>query len=590
MRAKKQNWTLFALAAVLIACLVVGVFMLLKVKAREDETTAKIRKAMNVPQTSVHNKNHDLAEQYVNNINDLLTTVFAKWNSDSEALTELSLFAINLMEFVIANGEQEIPSYMSVVRKIVESLKNELKNKPFTKTRIPWGENWFPFSVHVTRLFILFQYYGNDTALGYECHKQIIRIIPEIGISLRPLSRPHKKLNLFYMTVSRLCSNYMYDIAQYEKDIQTTRFQELKEYLLFKPMNTYVVNEGFYKDDSCIYSENVASYALLKLYDNFHDRVYRALGFTTGLSEAATRLLPKILHPKIKAVPLGLFGRTGDLISYRQYPLIFQSTGIFIAPFIGFGVFKTNDILFYVRVQRPNIVAYQIKKGEGSKDLALGWVQMRKIYHLRDTHLETYKKEMTWNTLKEQPGLLTFKDHQQDNNDPNIFKEDEVEEFQGFWSENVNSFIGQVNENETEMDKKLLFWRNSYKFYKAYKNKEVAITEVAVVTSKGIQAHYEINNQSKEDLRFNYKDLKYDWQIMSVNDSNTEPFHTVPKDTSKFKWKMLTEKQDYKVNFESDTMSFKFLEKNYTVKVKDKNERYELNDGTNSKIFYAKPT
>ncbi|KAG6558544.1 putative envelope protein ODV-E66-6 [Microplitis demolitor] len=579
MIGKKVKIIGIVVAVILIIGGVTAVIILTRKSLPDPETVKKIRRGLKVGSSTISRNHLDIIEKFDEDAANFPSNKFPGWDTTEEQLKELTLFAISLLELNVTND------YMSkcllVVKSIIKSIisKLELTNGPLI--RFPWAENWYPFSVYVTRLFSMYEYLGDDSDLQKKCHYQLKRITPYLGISFQSTKKGE---NLFYVAVPRLCSNYLSEPELFINDQADRQFTELKRYLEFPIITTNDIKEGRYADGSWIYSGNVASYVELRKYDEYYERMYRLLGFSTGLEDAAKSILPKLLHPSIPFLPLGLVGRSGKVYNYKKYSNITSKIGVFVMPFMGFGVFKTQDFLFYVRVQRPGIAAFQSKKFNSSSsavntnDLGLGWVQLRKLYRNNYARNSNKITDFTWEKLKEQPGLLYFIDNSLD--PLNVFAvtgEDQTKSFQTNQT-TLNSYIGQLNAHSMDISEKVLFWLNIYDFDDVYKN-GCKVTEAAIVTDQGLQAYYIIENHTNTDMKFICKDDQTDWEFKINKVEATNNYHQVPADSvTKFHWQVLHSDIDYDVKYNKDLMTFSFRGKNYTINVNTPNKTYTVKE------------
>ncbi|XP_057340322.1 uncharacterized protein LOC130677545 [Microplitis mediator] len=577
---KKVKIIGIVVAVILIIAGVTAVAMLMRRSLPDPETVRKIRSAMQVGPSYIskaHQDNIDRKRAIANFAND----AFPEWTTKEEEFNKLTLFAIELLELNVTRDALSL--CRSIVESIINSIISRLQLIPGPLTAIPWGKNWYPFSIYVTRLFVTYEYLGDDSNLKRKCHDQLIRITPYIGVSFQSTREGE---NLFYMAVARLCSNYLFEPDQFIKDQSDPQFKKLEAYLEFPIVKTNEVKEGRYPDGSWIYSENVASYAEARKYGEFYDRLYRIFGFPSKIKEGAESIFPKLLHPKIPYLPLGLVGRSGKVVNYKRYPnMTISETGVFVMPFMGFGIFKSPHFLFYVRVQRPGIAAFQAKKFNGDEieknpnHLGLGWVQLRKLY--RNNYATRTDKivEYTWKNLKIQPGLLTFADNEV--NFLEVFNVPDGKKPKSFMTkrETLKSYIGQLNADSEDISKKLLFWLNIYDFDDVYTG-GCEVTEAAIVTDQGLQAYYIINNKTGKPLKFICKDEQTEWKV-KINDSElSENFHNVPASlTTEFSWRVLqSDDIDYKVRYVRGVMTFKFQTKEYKIEASPLSGTYVVKD------------
>nr|QBB02024.1 putative envelope protein ODV-E66-7 [Cotesia chilonis] len=419
------------------------------------------------------------------------------WDQSTDQLKKLALFAIKLLDFWATYGRKKSRNYPEITESVVTQVVKKLKQSDMSK--VPWGDNWYPFSSLVTRMLVMYEYVGDDPQLKRACHDQVIRIIPSVGTTHEfPDSDDFNTMNILFTAVPRLCSNYMFNLNAYNVDIKTSAFIKVQKFLSFEDIKVDQPQTGVYRDLSWIHFTNVATYELLFGLYNFHWRAYTALGHTNRIRKLAEAIIPKILHPQIPYRPFGLSGRNGDIYNRVTYwDLVPNSFGVHIMPYIGFGVFKTPDFLFYVRVQRPGIAAYVTNSFETEKIFALAWMQLPKLYFRNYKSFLDYDATLTGKSLMDSPGLLLIKDEDYSSNvlspsNKNL-KAYHVDDG------SIDSFIGTVRSSK---ERDAIFWKNKYKFSLIYGN--CTITEIGMVWDTTVSFRLEFDNQSNNKLVYRY--------------------------------------------------------------------------------------
>ncbi|XP_053594451.1 uncharacterized protein LOC103580756 [Microplitis demolitor] len=410
--------------------------------------------------------------------------------------------------------------YLEVVDDLIKRIDKKLGGPVPDRRMTPWGSNWYHCSISLTRMLAMYEYIGKDKGVMDICHRRIIQITPRLD---RSLGMEFKgKVNIIHVAIPRLLTLKKNNPEEYEKETRLEPFDNLKEMTNLKPNTGNAVKDGIYQDYSCINNKNIPTFSAITGLGGFSLEVYSFFGLEENISTFVTEILNRILHPKLDFIPYGLFGRDPKITCKetlkRYWPNYERNPNydVNIFPFIGLGVFKSEKFVFSVRVQRDGIAAYEFDNWY--QQFALGWLQMRKLYHT-EIDYRNYKSKMEWDKLKVQPGVISFAEEK--NNSFEAFKNQRSTAYTlpEFCSE-IKSYIGHLKNYK---DKKLLYWFNKYKF-KAFYGDQVVISERGVCTDNGLVMRYEIKNQSGKALKLILKDADIGNKITfkpSVDDSGT---------------------------------------------------------------------
>ncbi|XP_044594009.1 uncharacterized protein LOC123271690 [Cotesia glomerata] len=494
---KFQKFLLIGLAAgILVGA--INWAILSKREIQDDPRTIPIKKALILPRVVLSSEFVSLIDTNYSNLKDFADHAYPGWDQSTDQLKKLALFAIKLLDFWVTYGRKKSRNYPEIAESVVTQVVGKLKQSDMSK--VPWGDNWYIFSALVTRMLVMYEYVGDKPDLKRACHDQVVRIIPSVGTTHElPDSEDYDTLNIYFTAVPRLCSNFMFDFNAYNVDIKTPAFIKVQKFLSFEEVKVDEPKSGVYRDLSWLHFTNVATYELLFGLFNFHERAYTALGHTNRIRELAEAIIPKILHPQIPYRPLGLSGRNCVIFNRTNYwDVVPNSFGVHIMPFIGFGVFKTPDFLFYVRVQRPGIAAYVTNSFDTEKIFALAWIQLPKIYLRNYKSFTDYDATLTAKSLMESPGLLLIKDEDYSKNVLSSSNEKLIAYHADDGS--IDSFIGTIRSSK---DRDVLFWKNKYKFSKVYR--DCTITDIGIVWDTTISLRLEVHNQSSKELAFRVK-------------------------------------------------------------------------------------
>ncbi|CAD6230283.1 GSCOCT00014094001.2-RA-CDS [Cotesia congregata] len=515
-----------------------------------QERIEKLRTAIKDPKVVLSSGQQNKIKTY----KDLAVDIekeYKGWDTNLAKMKDMCFDGCKFLDFHLAKVE---PVGLKIADAMVIKLLGKLDSVKGEVIKVSiWEKDWYYTSINLTYFLALYVYIGTNNDLIEGCKKQILRILPSVGVGL---TKPLMGLTLFKATVSRLCVTYLMP-DKFKKDITSAKFTQVKEFMNLTHVEDDTVQDGYYDDGSMILN-GFASYDRLESRLGFYEKAYRSMGLQSNIKDLAVTIFPKLTHPKVRWSPPGLFRNNNDRIA-RWWPS--SDTEINLIPFIGLGVFKCPEFMFFVRVQRPGIHPNY----PAIPELAAGCIQIRRIF-LKDNN--TYPKNLLNTNLKDEPGVLSkvggsvceLKDKTGGN----------------FYCSNVSSFIGCIDD--------LMFWKNSYKFIELFG--DVTVTEAGVISATGFQACYKIDNNSNESFKFRYKDTRM--KKCYTNPTGSTEFFDVPqKDRggskkTKFTWTMAEKWIDYKVALTADGMEFETsTSKKYKVKkITGDNEPYVVTCGS----------
>ncbi|XP_044593994.1 uncharacterized protein LOC123271672 [Cotesia glomerata] len=480
---------------------------------------------------------------------------FEAWRCDDEVFKKFCDFGAKLLVLWARSGSLK---NLSIAEDIIRRSLITMRKFEYLLPN-PWGENWYAFSVTLPKLLSMYIYLGDIEELKRECCRLMMKLVTKLD---RSLSVNRNGMNVAYLGIPRLCATYYFEKKTFEQDTQENEnpFIKLKEQFNVNLNRSPAIFDGVYGDGTCIEHKNVATFSYFVTLDGFYESVYHALGLLSNVRDIANLILSKVLHPDIPWLPFGLFGRTGDRYRGKQWwNITGTKEGIELMPFAGVAVFKTPESMISIRVQRPGFTAYETDNA-AKGEFALGWIQLRRIY-IKGVD---YPRELKWDVLKDEPGLIIPADGQFL---PLVIGKDQTTLCYQCEPNSINSFVGRL-------DSELLFWKNEYNFRSAY-NGDCFVKEAAVVTAHGLEAYYEIENNSGKDLKFIWKDNKNNLAVNDVSVDYQGNFVPIPSgETKKFNWRMLISKGvDSKVRVEQGNMTFESGGV-YTVEVLKKNEEF----------------
>ncbi|KAG8035898.1 hypothetical protein G9C98_003024 [Cotesia typhae] len=493
-----------------------------------QERIDKIRTAIKDPKTKLSSNQQSKITTYKNSELDI-EKEYKDWNNTSKMLSVMCLDGCKFLEYHLIKNE---PVALKIADVMVTKLLEKLGPIEGEVIEVnPWKANWYETSIILTYFLALYVYIGTNKDLIEGSKKQILRIVPSVGVTLK---KTLSELNLLKASVSRLCVTYLTP-EKFRKDITSAKFIELKNFMNLKHIKDDTVQYGYYDDGSVILN-GFATYERLETTLGFYESAYRGMDLPTNIKDLAIKIFPKLTHPNIKYYPLGLLRNNKDRIA-RSWPWTSSNTEINLIPFIGLGVFKCPEFMFFVRVQKSYIHPHNT----GILELTAGCIQIRRIFR-KD---KTYPRYLTTDNLKDEPGVLSKAN-----------KTVCTLTGQGdFYCSDVSSFIGCIDD--------LMFWKNSYKFNELFG--DVTITEAGVISASGFQARYEIKNKTNDAFKFCYTDSEM--KHCSTAPGSSQGFVDVPKGTKEFTWTMADQLIDYKITLIAKGMTFNMTSKNKKYKV-----------------------
>nr|CBA62593.1 BVpp66a protein [Chelonus inanitus] len=349
----------------------------------------------------------ELLSQYKPNSPVQLPNTLKNWQESDYDFQNLCDFGYQLLQlYEETNHTNEI--YEAIAAALIQEIGEALKDyQSDSKEAFGFSGVWIYMITYLAKFLIAYEYIGNNENIKHSiCHSLLTKMVSSISKGADSEVGMQNVLSLHFGVI-RLSTNYLYDKPSYNNELDQINQSKTISSLNIPINNSDEIEEGVYRDGSSIKSPNVASYeyfARLFTYPNyiFYSNMCQVIGPETGnLPTIIETIFRKILHPQINYVPFGLFDMDGSIRKSNWWNGQGE-IGVFIFPLIGLGVFKNNEVMFSVRVQRPNIAACMIDS-EGTGDCILGSIQLRRIYQIN----RTYPTELKWNQLSKEPGIIS---------------------------------------------------------------------------------------------------------------------------------------------------------------------------------------
>ncbi|KAG8148341.1 uncharacterized LOC118069372 precursor [Chelonus insularis] len=522
-----------------------------------------------------------LLSQYKPNSQVQLPNTLKSWQTSFYVFQDLCNFGYQLLQlYETTNHTDKI--YETIAAALIQEIGEALKDyQSDSKEAFGFSRTWIYDMTYLAKFLIAYEYIGNNEDIKHSiCHPLLTKMVPSINKGADVEISPQDVLSLHFGVI-RLSTNYLYYRTSYNNDLDKINQLKAISSLNITINDSDNIEEGVYRDDSCIKSPNVASYEYFRqLYTCpnyiFYSNMCRVIGPDTGnLPTVIETIFRKILHPQINYAPFGLFDTDGSIRNLNWWN-IQGALGVFIFPLIGLGVFKNNEVMFSVRVQRPNIAACMIDR-ERKGDYILGSIQLRRIYQVN----RTYPTELKWSQLSKEPGIISVIGER----GSMYYKNQLVIDSNTYSCSDVdqNNLIGRLPNNENVM-----FWFNKYKCNLI----QCTVTEIGLMTNNGLETEFIIHNYGSFDVQLRVDDdppSDFDRKLTCIsNEKNEQGFVVIPSsETQRITWAMVfNHRRTSKLIYDGKMKTFKFnyASKLYSVILKE-NSQYIVKIGNSGNIF-----
>ncbi|MGI4816555.1 MAG: hypothetical protein ACRYE7_01025, partial [Janthinobacterium lividum] len=411
---------------------------------------------------------------------DLDTGIFNSWSKNSDDLSKICHVMLDGVRFLHTQklkSNHEFSNDVTRIKAYVDDFINRLLIR-FEKIdkgdKIPWGKNWYVFSVVLVSF--LAQYLLLENSINREKISTIIlKIIPDPMHSFKmerkqyssQMLGPWLLANYFKNTLDVAVKNEWYLLAR--KNVIATVKYKTRDYGVHLDMSWLAYTPAMPAYGSLIESIDEKS-----VYYYYLDESLREKRTLKDLWPIMNKI---ICHPTIPLGNIGMFGRRTTNNSYvaRDAPL-----GIRVQPFSRYIRFNTVDRQFNVRAQAVHLAYYQMDSEV--MNLARYWVQYR-VVHTSESKEEKLKYPM--------PGIIHSVGEQPD---PQILQIKETATFIGILPKTASSFVMQY--------KHLGFM---YQTYEISEFENYIATELIVMNSETNTIHLQIDITNRDS----FLDLEY---------------------------------------------------------------------------------
>ncbi|KAG6558475.1 putative envelope protein ODV-E66-3 [Microplitis demolitor] len=446
-----------------------------------------------------------LSNYNYNSVNDEAHWRLSENNLQSKCI-KLSEFGIKLLRNV-NNIPKNSREYSRVINDIVKRVNHLIDNNIKTL-----GENEDVIAASATLLSMHRLIYPDDDSFMIS-HSTICKLIPEIPSikSIYPNSNgrfdKNKYKKLLNLSTPRLLTNYINNTTDYMHDVNSGAL-----YVFNSTINNdycdHVMLDGIRQDGSAFtvhptrnvlhidYSYYLKDVVAQIKYPDFYASVYSELKIPGNYYDVVKKIVSILMHPNIDFVLHGLISSEGKIKFNFNWLDIKGETGCHLIPSIGFGNFKTDKLMFSLRIQMPGIPTSCLEICDTEQRLkcnpfATSIMNMRKIYVVDDSRLKDYEN---WNAASEEAGIIVSLE-----NSTYMLLDESTYVYSDCDNDYSNSnYIGQLT-----LENQVMFWKRDCHI-KSAGDINYKITEVGVITFVGLESIYQIHNLSSSPLRFEW--------------------------------------------------------------------------------------
>ncbi|CAD6213181.1 GSCOCG00003953001-RA-CDS, partial [Cotesia congregata] len=416
-------------------------------------------------------------------------------------------------------------------------------------------------------------------------HNRIIELIPRIpSIPIPELTSGNSKKEysaILNLSTPRLLSSYMNNFNDYIYDINSIALSKFNSKI--NSVDGVAFSDHIRQDSSAfaVHSERHVPYVNYSIYlkkvveemkfPDLYASVYSVLDIPGNFYDSVKRIVTTIMHPTIKVLQHGLNSSKGDITSEFNWLDVKGKIGCYLIPSIGFGIFKTNQFMFSLRIPMHNIPLSVLSVCNSAElrqcnKFVTSILNLRKIYKTG----ETYSDYKTWNDICKETGLLIYGGFPMNTFDEYVYSNIGHKTFR-------TNYVGQLEKND-----QVLFWKRSNEAI-CRSEKEgttYTVTEVGMFTTEGLEAIYEFStNRSAGTLKFNYKNDAQSKclvnNLKNCNQRNDVIEIRLNKDhIASFKWFMPTNhtQKSHDLQFSNGTQTFTYNYHNYKIENMDFDE------------------
>ncbi|WKA13608.1 MAG: odv-e66 [Cotesia congregata filamentous virus 2] len=267
---------------------------------------------------------------------DNLFSRFPHWRFDTSEFNDL----LGDLEYLIVLTTLDEYSHLhekmwQCILHSLETIYKNFKMNALYVMKLPWGKNWYPFSISYPKVmtyavFIHYHTFGNTPRNLIEMYKRYVNkfiINPELSLGWN-----RDGANSLMMSIPYLGCSVLENTKTYQKKISVATFQK---YLKILQNPVVSSGEGIYEDGGYVTHKNSLAYGYV--FESFWDTMILAMVFNYNTIVRMYKKISSLLtNPTISAKSPVLF---------RRSPQLHNVNGIASIAAYGFDVISSCNII-----------------------------------------------------------------------------------------------------------------------------------------------------------------------------------------------------------------------------------------------------
>lgn len=300
------------------------------------------------------------------------TGLFDNWHRDTVALGDICDTITQAIRYVIRHPEERERRVfvVCVCEDFVARYRDALSFGHDEISRIPWGSNWYQFSVNSTCMLAHYLILEESTSMSDVAADLILRIIAH---PCKSLGYERRNVNALYMLgpwlIASLYRGKKLEVLRQHEDVRFC-------YALIDMRVIYGKSEnGLHLDNSYLAHDGVLAFQYLFNLSSCVTSYWFPLFVDNKMNAVIENVKTCVLHPTVDRAPIGINGRKGD-----HHALVHkhERLGVYVMPLSRFLRFFTDRHAFYMRAQVNGIAFFESDRK--IDDTAQYWVQHRAVF------------------------------------------------------------------------------------------------------------------------------------------------------------------------------------------------------------------
>lgn len=312
--------------------------------------------------------------RFSNDKSDTDTGIFVNWYKDNWDLGFICERITNALTLVATKNK-----YTTLDKRIIAICEDFMFRyryqllKAASLNKIPWGVNWYEFSVTSTQMMAFYMLCKNVSRKKL-ASKIVLLLIKNPKTSL---GYNRDGINSVYLAGPWMLAKHFESTSgrtSFAKLTSTPEVQYCVKYVEFPKLSTST-QDGLHMDNSVRYHTSVVYFKyFLSLFENLSLYFYELSGTNISI-DTCNKVLSYIAHPTIPLTLCGFDGRNPNL-SGRTYAE--SKYGIEVMPFGRIIRYFLPDAFFMMRGQIDKAAFYEAD--QNTYDTSEYWVQFRGVY------------------------------------------------------------------------------------------------------------------------------------------------------------------------------------------------------------------